>query len=75
MRALLCVPACACVSTSSSQLTRSPRPFPPSSWAQAALGYRGQRGHRLWRRIKPLLVKRGHIEDFLARTAGDKTVR
>ncbi|KAL4440566.1 hypothetical protein ABPG75_003567 [Micractinium tetrahymenae] len=38
---------------------------------KVVLGFRGTRGHRLWRRLRPLLVKRGHIEEFIAQTAAD----
>lgn len=38
------------------------------------LGFRGTQGHRLWRRIKPALAKRGNIEEFLARTDTDKAI-
>ncbi len=44
----------------------APRFAPP---CQVVLGFRGTPGHRLWRRLRPLLVKRGHIEVFLAQTA------
>ena len=47
-------------------------PLPPT---QVVLGLRGTRGHRLWRRLKPALAKRGNIEEFLARSADDKPVK
>lgn len=52
-------------------------PPPPTCHpaCQVVLGYRGTRGHRLWRRVKPLLAKRGHVEEFLARSAEDKAVK
>ena len=50
-------------------------PLPPCPPPQAVLGFRGQRGHRLWRRVKPALAKRGHIEELLARTEADKPVK
>ncbi|KAL4856311.1 Purple acid phosphatase 18 [Chlorella vulgaris] len=42
---------------------------------KAVLGFRAQQGHRMWRRIKAALVKQGHLEEFLARTADEKAVK
>lgn len=46
-----------------------------ASGLQAVLGFRGQRGHRVWRRIKPALAKKGNIEEVLARTETDKAIK
>jgi hypothetical protein len=50
-------------------------PPPPAPLLQIVLGFRGTRGHRLWRRVKPALAKRGHIEEYLARSADDRAVK
>ena len=54
----------------------TPLPLPPAlPRLQAVLGMRGKPGHRLWRRLKSALLKRGQIEEFLARNADDKVIK
>ncbi len=36
------------------------------AFLQTVLGYQGTWGHRIWRRLKATLVKRGHLEEFVA---------
>ncbi len=47
----------------------------PNLSVQVVLGFRGQRGHRVWRRVKPALAKKGNIEEILARTETDKAIK
>ncbi|PRW05800.1 hypothetical protein C2E21_9561 [Chlorella sorokiniana] len=57
------------------QLEECPGLQANESELKAVLGFRGQRGHRVWRRIKPALAKKGHIEEILARTETDKAIK
>ena len=62
-----------CCCNSTTDRLHPPPPLLPL--LQIVLGFRGTRGHRLWRRVKPALAKRGHIEEYLARSADDRAVK